>query len=588
MRIWIWMLLGAVLGQVAQVADLQASWAYPITVVGGAESSFKSDLNIAPTLIPQKYDVVIVGSGLAGLAAAVYLTDHGKHVLILEKEDHLGGLASSGSTRSGIRYDRGAAYWTDAYLEESKILERIGLGDFMKKLPISEPADSLLIPDPSTGKNRLHMGIWETDEECLKLQAPYKGTALEGKYDCGLSSLSADFALFQYELVKANEAGLIGDQPIEEQKLDLDAYNAAEWIRAMPARIALRKEPEAQKIYQRFLNDSRIAKADPMSNVIGLMNLYCRSALGTTSEFVSALAFANFYISEITTRYATQTGTNGATVNMEKILTARPKLAKAMTSSLVTKMKNTPGGATVTYQQGDQLFEVHSNFAIYAGAVKFAPKLIEGLTEASPEQAKIMNEMEYSHYSVHNVFLKGHPYRTTYDTWTLPSDATLEDFTDIILGRWMDPKINGYAGMRGFKKDPSDDEGIMTIYHPLPASYVGTGYTDQVAIQVAQHAVDRMLELFTPIMKDGNTFDIESVETSRWPFSVHIAKPGHFTHEARLLRQGFEQIFFANNNLGTPAFEEALFRGHCAADNILIRSVKGFQRESWSRCPIDR
>lgn len=584
MRFWVGVLCGIVGIQI----NLQSSWSYPITVVGGGESSFQSHLTIASVLVPQKYDVVIVGAGLAGLTAAVYLTDHGKHVFILEKEDHLGGLASNGSTHSGIRYDRGAAYWTDAYLEETKILERIGLGDFMKKFPITEPADSLLIPDPATGKNRLHTGIWETDQECIKLMAPYQRTALEGKYDCGLSSLSPDFALFHYELVKANEDGLIGDQPIEEQKLDLDSYNAAEWIRSMPSRIAFRQEPEARAIYQRFLNDPRVNKADPMSGVLGLMNLYCRSALGTTSEYVSALAFANFYISEITTRYATQTGTNGATMNMEKILTDRPNLAKSMTSSLVIKIKNVADGTVVTYQHGQRLFEVRSNFVIYAGAVKFAPKLIEGLSEANPEQAKIMNGMEYAHYSVHNVFLKGHPYRATYDTWSLPADATLEDFTDIILGRWMDPKIDGYHGLRGFKKDPSDDQGIMTIYDPLPESYVGTGYTDQVAIQVAQHSVDRMVELFTPIMKEGNTFDIQSVETSRWPFSVHIAKPGHFTHEARLLRQGFGRVFFANNNLGTPAFEEALFRGHCAADNILVRSLKGFEREVWSRCPIER
>lgn len=50
--------------------------------------------------------------------------------------------------------------------------------------------------------------------------------------------------------------------------------------------------------------------------------------------------------------------------------------------------------------------------------------------------------------------VKGHPYRATYDTWTRASDYTEDDFTDVIIGRWMDPKINGYLGMRDFKKDP--------------------------------------------------------------------------------------------------------------------------------------
>lgn len=33
----------------------------------------------------------------------------------------------------------------------------------------------------------------------------------------------------------------------------------------------------------------------------------------------------------------------------------------------------------------------------------------------------------------------------------------------------------------------------------------------------------------------------------------------------------FGNIAFGNSNIGTPSFEEALFRGHCAANKILYR-----------------
>ena len=48
---------------------------------------------------PAEYDAVIVGSGPVKTTAGVYLTDAGKRVLILEKEE-LGGLAVGRGARA--------------------------------------------------------------------------------------------------------------------------------------------------------------------------------------------------------------------------------------------------------------------------------------------------------------------------------------------------------------------------------------------------------------------------------------------------------------------------------------------------------
>lgn len=85
----------------------------------------------------------------------------------------------------------------------------------------------------------------------------------------------------------------------------------------------------------------------------------------------------------------------------------------------------------------------------------------------------------------------------------------------------------------------------------------------------------------------NTAIDVLSVETNRWPFSVHVAKPAHFSKHAKILRRPLGRIFFANNNIGTPSFEEALFRGHCAANNVLNRIDKDFTQESWSNCPLE-
>ena len=48
------------------------------------------------TMIRKKYDVIVVGGGIAGIAASVSAARDGAKVLLLEKQVNLGGLATSG------------------------------------------------------------------------------------------------------------------------------------------------------------------------------------------------------------------------------------------------------------------------------------------------------------------------------------------------------------------------------------------------------------------------------------------------------------------------------------------------------------
>lgn len=536
---------------------------YPIVVRGGGEDSFTPNPTGEVQTDGADYDAVVIGGGLAGLTAALYLSDAGKRVVLLEKEKELGGLASGGELASGEKYGRGAAYWTDAYKEEDQILEHVGFGDFRNKQKISEPIDSYF------WKGHLYPGVWEDDI---------------------LAQLPTSFALFKSELQHADDDKLIPDQPIEEaKKLDLDKMSAADWIRSMPKLAAKRRNPKDVKLYHKFCKDSRIDHQEPMRDVLDFLTLYTRSALGTGPEAVSAVAFANFYISEIVPRFTTNEGTGGVAGGLIKLLKDRPQLVTLRTQSTLEHLKNEKTGVTAEYQSGKARYRLHAKYAVFSGQLKFAPRLITDFEKKRPEQAKLMSEMGYANYAVHVVRSKGHPYRTSYDTWVRASDYTDSDFSDVILGRWLDPKINGYEGLRDFKKDPADEDGIFTIYHPLSLDLVGSGFDEKLASSLAEHAVDRMLELFNPLLKKewGTQIDVLGVETSRWPYSIHLAKPGHFTKDVKVMRKPFGRIYFANNNLGTPAFEEALFRGHCAADNILSQMDSSFHKEPWTRCPFD-
>lgn len=59
-----------------------------------------------------------------------------------------------------------------------------------------------------------------------------------------------------------------------------------------------------------------------------------------------------------------------------------------------------------------------------------------------------MRDLKLTHYSVHNVDISSHPYRECYDTWVREEDYTLNDFTDMILGRWVE--------LKSYMKNPKD------------------------------------------------------------------------------------------------------------------------------------
>lgn len=541
---------------------------FPVTVRGGDSGSFLPDLPKGPAVVDgRRYDAVIIGGGPAGLTAALYLSDRGKRVLLLEKEDTLGGLASGGALENGVPFNRGVAYWTSAYEEEGKILDHIGLGAYKERNAIPEPADSYL------WNGRLYLGLWEEHT---------------------LQELPASFALFKHELQLANSSGLIPNQPFEESPhLDLDRLTAAEWIRGMPEATSRRTDEASRAVYERFQKDSTLRREDPMSDVIDLMDLYCRSALGGTTGKVSAVAFANFYISEIETRYTTPIGTGEAASSLERLLRQRPHLVRISTGSAARQMEQDGDGLRVTFLQRGHRRAAEASYAVFAAPLKFAPSILAGLSEAEPERAAAIAGLPYSHYSVHAVVTKGHPYRASFDTWTRAADYRETDFPDLILGRWMDPAIRGYDGLRDFKKEPPDEDGILTIYHPFlhredTPRVSAKEETDHV-VDMARQAVGRLQEIYAPLLQErwGTKIEVKSVETSRWPYSIHVARPGHFSKASRLLRKPYGRVFFANNNLGTPSFEEALFRGHCAANNILKRFEPEFKQETWTKCPLE-
>ena len=82
--------------------------------------------NLYSTAMPHSPDVIIVGGGLAGLAAARTLSAHGVSVLVLEREAMVGGRVATDLV-DGFRIDRGFQVLLDSYPEAQRALDLASL-----------------------------------------------------------------------------------------------------------------------------------------------------------------------------------------------------------------------------------------------------------------------------------------------------------------------------------------------------------------------------------------------------------------------------------------------------------------------------
>src|ERR1700690_3413697 len=75
---------------------------------------------------PSRYDVIVVGGGHNGLTAAAYLARAGRSVLVLERQQQVGGAAVSTAPFPGVDV-RLSRYSYLVSLFPSRIIEDLGL-----------------------------------------------------------------------------------------------------------------------------------------------------------------------------------------------------------------------------------------------------------------------------------------------------------------------------------------------------------------------------------------------------------------------------------------------------------------------------
>ncbi|MEK9956883.1 MAG: FAD-dependent oxidoreductase, partial [Actinomycetota bacterium] len=107
------------------------------------------------------HDVVIVGAGLAGLAAARELAIHGVDVQVFEAADAAGGRVRSDIV-DGFTLDRGFQLYNPAYPEAARVLDH----EALNLHPLTRGMD--IVRSTSTGRAVLRLadprspGNWHT------------------------------------------------------------------------------------------------------------------------------------------------------------------------------------------------------------------------------------------------------------------------------------------------------------------------------------------------------------------------------------------------------------------------------------------
>ncbi len=461
----------------------------------------------------KQYDVVIVGSGLAGLAAALKLPE--KSILLLDGHPRIGGNAKA-EVHNNTFLGMGSAYCVipEDGDEFDQFFEEIGVKPYFRKVSY-EKSDLCF-------KDRIISDFWKGATD------PARAQEFE-RVHARLWEIYNN----EYPDVPTYEEG----NSERRQYFDkLDQMSFEDWIKAEFGSV----HPHIEEYFHQYAWSS-----------------FCMSY-----DYISAAQMLNFITADMAGIQALPGGNAAIAQAMYEILKKRHNVTFKNVAFAVN-VRERGDLVEICYHKDNKALETVSAKSCVVTIPKMVAKHV--VSNLPKVQYQAMHDIDYRAYLVANVILKNKRKPHDYDLYCLTGevprseykDSTKRVYTDIIFADWAN--------------EESATASALTLYIPIPY-HMGQQYL--FIDTLYEKYVARIHKRIEPFLKNQGMSldDITGIRLTRYghalPASVKNGMASKMFEKACASIN--DKIHFAGqDNWGNPSIEAALYSGVIAASKIM-------------------
>jgi protoporphyrinogen oxidase len=479
---------------------LTAACSIPATVFGSAQGKIEAE-----------HDVIVIGGGIAGLTAAYFLAEDDYDVLLLEKEDRVGGRAVSGSY-AGFDYAQGTEYLGEPYGALKKIIRNLDIT--AREIP--SPMDAHFFDGEfyygEEGLAMMYLEYTSLDEINGFVEAIQE---VYDDYD--------DIPYFDLESDLAELDQMTAEDWFDQQDFDdifYDTYNVAArglFGANLDEISALSYIPELGFDFE---------DVDPIEDPDDLSNYYPKGSWETES-------------------YTFERGIIKVTEALADTLGDRVQLR-----ATVTGVEVRDGIYWVTYQdQHEQTHEISAQAVILAVPAPITLWLAPTLLSA--EQKSILEQIDYSAYVTVSLFSEEPVFDGAFDL-AVPDGYF---FTDVYDSTWV---------QRYYDSTLADKpESVLGIYI-APDSYRDRSLLEMSDEQILANVYADLERIFPGVENKISGYDIQ-----RFHYAYPVMTLGAYERLTRLHEITQGRLLLAGDYMIYPTFEAAAESGSLAADKAM-------------------